>query len=93
MGNQNRVPPIEKALGEAGQQVQALVSLPQQERAAIAGHGAAVESGADAARKMSFEFESGLATLCHSKGRFSLALTVVWKLSYAMKDGFLLDPL
>jgi hypothetical protein len=34
-----------------------------------------------------------LATLCHSKGRLFLALTAVWKLSYAMKGGFLLEPL
>jgi len=30
-----------------------------------------------------------LVTLCHSDGRPFLALTVVWKLSYAMEDGHL----
>jgi hypothetical protein len=30
-----------------------------------------------------------LVTLCHSEGLLSLALTAVWKLSYAMKDGLL----
>jgi hypothetical protein len=30
-----------------------------------------------------------LVTLCHSEGRPFLALTVVWKLSYATNDGLL----
>ena len=49
-------------------------------------------SPAPSGAKMPFKIRIGLDTLCHSKGRFLLALTAVWKLSYAMKGGFLLDP-
>jgi hypothetical protein len=93
MGDQNRVPTVEEALRQARQEVQTPVGFPQQERATVAGHRAAVERGADPARKMPFKLEFRLATLCHSKGRLFLALTAVWKLSYAMKGGFLLVPL
>ena len=51
MGDQNRVPAVEEAFRQARQEVQTPVGLPQQERAAIAGHGPAVERGADPAQK------------------------------------------
>jgi hypothetical protein len=69
MGDQDWVAAVEKALRQVRQQVQTPVGLPRQERAAVAGHRATVERGADAARKMVFNLELGLATLCHSKGR------------------------
>src|ERR1039457_7544166 len=74
MGDQGRVTAVEKALRQARQEVQASVGLPQQERAAVAGHPATVERGADPARKMPFKLEFGLATLCHSKGRLFLGV-------------------
>ncbi len=75
---------------QSRQQIQPLVRLAQQQRSTIRGHGAAVEPRPHTARKMPFKLERFLVTLCHSKSRCLLALTVVWKLSYARCSGFLL---
>src|SRR5918995_6368189 len=62
---------VQETLRESFQQIQPLVGLPQQQRASIGTDRAAVESGHHLPRIMSFEFEAGLSTLCHSKSRSS----------------------
>ena len=52
MRHQRRIPAVQKTLRQPRQQIQAPVGLPQQQRAAIAGHGSAVERGAHLARRM-----------------------------------------
>jgi hypothetical protein len=83
------LPAVEETFRQPGKQIQALVGLSKQQRAPIATDRAAVELGNDFALPAGFKSEVGLDTLCHSEGRFFLALTVVWKLSYATKDGLL----
>ena len=63
------IPAVEEALCQARQQVEALVGLAQQERAAVGTDRSAVETGHDFPRSQRFKSEAGLATLCHSEGR------------------------
>jgi len=60
---------IEKTLCQARQQIQTLVGLAKQERAAIRADRPAIESGYDFPFPAGFESEAGLVTLCHSEGR------------------------
>ena len=80
---------VEKTLSQTRQQVQAFVGLAQQERSSIGTDRSAVETGHDLPPPRPFKSETRLVTLCHSDGRPFLALTAVWKLSYATEDGHL----
>src|ERR1019366_9212483 len=74
------------------QQVEPLVHLAQQKRSTVGTDRPAVKTGHDLPPPRPFKSETRLVTLCHSGGRPFLALTVVWKLSYAIEDGHLPIP-
>jgi hypothetical protein len=74
-------PAIEKTLRKTRHQIQPF---------AVGTDRPAVETGHDLTLPRPFKSETRLVTLCHSDGRPLLALTVVWKLSYAIEDGHLL---
>jgi hypothetical protein len=63
------IPAVEKTFCQAREQVQALIGLAQQERAAIGTDRPAVEPGHDFPSSGGFKSEAGLVTLCHSEGR------------------------
>ncbi len=67
--NQRRIPPVDEALGEAAQQIDAAVHLAQQQHAAVAGQPVGGKLGYHLARKMGCKLEAFLSTLCHQKGR------------------------
>lgn len=83
------LPAIEEALCQARQQIQPLIGLPQQQRAAIGTDRAAIKSPDDFPLPAGFESETRLVTLCPSEGLSLLALTAVWKLSYAIWEALL----
>src|SRR5689334_17970938 len=86
--NPLRLPSVKKTGGQWAKQVQPLLRLSQQQRSAIGGDGSTIESGYNLPSLASFKSETRLDTLCHKKSRSLLALTAVWKLSYAMRSGF-----
>jgi hypothetical protein len=61
----------------------------KQESTAVGTDRPTVETGHDLTLPRPFKSETRLVTLWHSDGRPFLALTVVWKLSYAIEDGHL----
>jgi hypothetical protein len=63
--------------------------VPKSQRSPIRTDRSTVKSGDNFPPPGDFKSEAGLVTLCHSEGRPLFALTAVWKLSYAMKDGLL----
>src|ERR1700691_6095854 len=83
------MPAVQKTLCQPRQQIQALVGLAQQKGSPIGTDRTSVKTGHNLTLPAGFKSEAGLDTICHSEGRPLLALTVVWKLSYAMKDGLL----
>src|ERR1017187_6186705 len=64
-----RIPAVEKTLRQTGQQIQTLIGLAQQKRAAIRADRPTVETGHDFPSSRRFKSEPGLDTLCHSKSR------------------------
>ena len=79
---------IRETPGQASQQTDSLVGLPQQQRTPISGERPGVELRRDLPRKMGFKLEAVLATLRHSGSRLLSGQNLVWKLSYAPEDGF-----
>jgi len=55
--HQQRIAPVEKALRQPWQQIQALVGFPQQQPTAIGGYRSPIESGHHFSRKMGCKLE------------------------------------
>jgi hypothetical protein len=87
--DQRLISTVQKTLSETRQQVEPLVNLAQQKRSTVGTDCPAVKTGHDLPPPRPLKSETRLVTLCHSDGRPFLALTVVWKLSYAIEDGHL----
>jgi serine/threonine protein kinase len=82
-------PPVEKTFRQAQQEIQTLIGLTQQQRAPIGTDCSAVEAGYDLPPSAGIKSETRLDSLCHTKAVSPVALTVLRKLSYAMKNGLL----
>src|SRR5580658_7493240 len=89
MFHQSLIPAVEETPCQPSYQIQPLVGLAQQQSTAVGTDRPSVETGYDLPPPRPFKSETRLVTLCHSDGRPFLALTVVWKLSYAIEDGHL----
>jgi len=92
MLDQVLVPAVQKALRQTGQQIQALVGLgssnaPPSELIVPPSNRATISREPQSSNSKPDWVHSVIA-----KAVLSLALTVVWKLSYAMKDGLLPIP-
>jgi hypothetical protein len=87
--HQRLIPAVQKTLPKPRQQVEPPVHLAQQKRSSVGTDRPAIETGYDFPPPRPFKSEARLVTLCHSEGRPFLALTVVWKLSYATEVGLL----
>src|SRR6266566_2142717 len=69
MLDQVLIPAVEKTLCQARQQIQTLVGLAQQERAAVGTDRSPVETSHDFPSPAGFKSETRFDTLCHSEGR------------------------
>lgn len=67
--DEHGVAPVHEALGEAAQQIDAAVDLPQQQHPAVAAQPVGRKLGHHLPGKMGRKLEGFLSTLCHQKGR------------------------
>lgn len=78
MGDASGIAVVGEAPGEALEEAEAALDLPQEQRPGVGGDLAPVELGQDGTRTEPLEADRRVATLCHCPGSLCLAVKPLW---------------